>query len=285
MLPLLYKYTGPPLFYYPSLYPSLLKLTHSRDKEISANCFNYIVSKHIETLSKTPGLSKEQLLDLLIASYFRYPLSGSLKNFLSQFSNIFQIANNSIRLSRSWISAIQAYTETPLFPQQLFALSPGTWTSNDYAAHIHYIHQATYNILHYKKITPTLQLIYRNSLRDSPEVTLKGTLTKFPVTEYDTSYINKAKNIRCCSIKPHACENYDFDYNSKSLFVLLRGMDDVGNNIECVLPTVLFTFHHFPVYRYKGNVQPEELLLVNHPQLRSFFWLFEPNIPAKPVLS
>ena len=135
---------------------------------------------------------------------------------------------------------------------------------------------ATYNILQYKNLIPTYQLIFRNLIHLEQELQMIGQVTKYPHIEFDQVKIGGVFNIRNCSIKPHGCENYDFDFRINKRFIITRGMDEkLFNYFECVMPTILYTLHDRSPIRFKGTLDMKELITISGKNLENFFFLYE----------
>lgn len=120
--------------------------------------------------------------------------------------------------------------------------------------------------------------MYRGIFPLDDPITISISLSQKPHLEWEELSVNGTSTTRCCSIKPHACENYDFDPRRGIHFVLARGMDIDGTKTDCVMPTVLFSVHEIPKDRYRGNAEPEHILLINKRKMNEFFYLFEQDI-------
>jgi hypothetical protein len=266
-----------------NLWPSALKWLLLRNKNSLQYIYDQVVSSHINTLKSKEIKQIDKIIDFLCCLHLRDKdslKSGRFKDFDWMFSN----SKNGITLSRAWIKAIQKEYKISLIPDQLLDIPKIIDNRRHVIDTIHYIHQATYNILSYKNIEPTYNLIFRNTVNIEKSIYSKykdhilsadRTLSKFPIYEYDKVKL-ETFNIRCCSIKPHGCENYDFNFNKSYKFVISRGMDEKSYvETECVMPTILYTLQEKNLRRYKGNADINDVIFIAGDDLMNFFEMYE----------
>ncbi|CAG9319484.1 unnamed protein product [Blepharisma stoltei] len=276
MLRALLRHTGSkPLIRSPLQWSNIARLIFSQDHSLANQIYNSVVEKHKKSFQKLNLKQHDRIIDLIISAYMKEPANEALKSRLTDFQGIFEENEGRLRISRAWIDAIQQETKIKLFPDRLLKIPDRNLDNRHYAEIIHNMHTAAYNIMTYKKLEPTMNFFYRGIFPVHDKLELKGNLGDKLRLENDEIKIKDEVHIRCCSIKPHACENYDFDPTPNVTFIIARGMDDNGKQSICVMPTVLFSVHDLPKFRYKGNAEPDSIFLVNKAKLKEFFYLFE----------
>jgi hypothetical protein len=71
----------------------------------------------------------------------------------------------------------------------------------------------------------TLTNIYRGAAESGAIYNEEASLEKFSV-ENDWEKLDGVIHVRCFSLKPHACESYDFDYRRRIYFQAARSLKD-----------------------------------------------------------
>lgn len=283
MLPTLIKYVGrTTLTGNPPLWSSCLKLMASRSDLEATHIYNRILNNHRDSFHKADWTGfnnlKDTFSDLLLTSYLREPITDEVKNTLAQFPiQIFTINNQDLHIHPVWIDTLQQELSIDIFPQEIFQLKKPSYDTRYYGERIHYLHRATYAALKLRNKKFTLRNIYRDAIASDELVNIKSNLTKRLMLERDEAEIDGFKSLRVCSIKPHACENYDFEVRKRVRVILGRGMDDLGHQVVCTLPTVLFTIHEKAQDRYQGNIDSFSLNIINRKGMDKFFYLFQPE--------
>ena len=236
--------------------------------------YEYFVEKHKKKLKTMENKQADKMIDFLCAVHLRDELSLKSGRY-DNLSWMFKTTKLGIFVTRAWIDAIQQDLNISLIPKKLLEIP----LKNDmrYVLEtIHYIHLATYNIINYKGLVPSYGLIFRNIIQTDSEIPLKGWISKSPFFELEQVKIQNVLNIRCCSIKPHGCENYDLEIKENRVFVLARGMDEAGfNQFECVMPTILYTLHPNSRSRFKSTAPMDQVITISGEDLHRFFFLYE----------
>lgn len=284
MLGTLIKYVGrPALARSPIFWPTSLKLLVSTSPIDVASIYSRVLSNNRELFHKAdwsgfPNL-KATITSLLLTSYLREPLTDEIKATLSQLPiPIFSIKGQEIDILPVWIDALQKELSIDIFPPELFQFQIPSVDARSYAERIHYLHKATYAALKLGNKKFTLRNIYRGAVASDEVVDIKTELSNKLKLERDETKIHGYKNIRVCSLKPHACENYDFDTRRNIKVIIARGMDEQGSQLICALPTVMFTIHDKAKDRYKGNIDSLSLHTINRKGMEKFFYVFQPDL-------
>jgi hypothetical protein len=283
MLGTLIKYVGrPALTRSPIFWPTSLKLLVRASPTDVASIYNQVLATNRELFQKADWSSfpnlKDTITSLLLTSYLREPLTDEIKTTLSQLPiPIFSIKGQEIEILPVWIDAIQKELSIDIFPQELFHFTTPSVSVRLYAERIHYLHKATYAALKLGNKKFTLRNIYRGAIASDEVVDIKTELSNKLMLERDETKIGGYKNIRVCSLKPHACENYDFDTRRIVKVIIARGMDESGSQLICALPTVMFTIHDKAKDRYKGNIDSLSLHTINRKGMDKFFYVFQPD--------
>lgn len=265
-----------------SLLSSPTSLLSSIDSSLEKNyeLGNHVlqeISKSHQKLLASKKLSQQDKLANFLCDLHLQNTSILNSGIYDEYSWMYSKHNGQIWLSRAWMWAIQSELGIKLLPDELFFLKPEPNKHIEYSTFIHNIHRATYNIMNFKGIQPTFSVIYRNVIEDNRVFKSKYSLTKEPMIEYNAISLEGVLNIRCCSLKPHACENYDFSVSENTLFVVARGMEEVAvGDIRNALPTVLFTFNHKDISRFKSNAEYKDVLVMDLDQFYKFIYLYEP---------
>lgn len=235
------------------------------------------ISKSHQKLLASKKISQQDKLANFLCDLHLQNTSVLNSGIYDEYSWMYSKQNGQIWLSRAWMWAIQSELGLNLLPDELFFLKPEPNKHIEYSTFIHNIHRATYNIINFKGIQPSFSVIYRNVIEDNRVFQSRYSINKEPLIEYNAIKLDGALNIRCCSIKPHACENYDFSLNESNLFVVARGLEEVGiGQFKTALPTVLFTFNHKDITRFKSNAEYKDVLILDMDRFYKFIYLYEP---------
>ena len=260
----------------PLLWPKLISVLLTQQPHAAREVYNSIVTHHRSQFRLKQPKQADKVIDFLCSLHLREE-SFLQSDRYQELNWICKSTRQGTRVTRAWIDAIQQELNLSLIPKELLQIQRKTSKILNLCETIHYIHQATYNIMKYKQVAPSYSMIFRNAIHPQQElVMLNQELTQLPQIEYDKIKVGTDWNTRCCSIKPHGCENYDFDMRISRKFVIARGMDEKDyNNYECVMPTILYTLHERYSYRFKGNVSRDQIITVSGAQLHEFFFLYE----------
>lgn len=261
----------------PTLWPHLSSVVSNQGTQEANDLIKRVVDRHMQTLESKDLPASYFIEDFLFDLHFNRPTEPH-SEVIEALSFMIERTNGKVRITRAWLEALQNKLNLNWFPTELFRIPYRYLDNRYYAEQIHRIHKATYNILEARQVIPTLRLIYRNAVKDDEEIALKGKLSTYTVLENMEAKLEGVPNIRCCSLKPHACENYDFDFRRKSVVIIARGMDEENAMSQFVaLPTVLFTRHGLNYARYKSNLEANYLIVLDTERLYTFFYLFEPE--------
>lgn len=274
----------PSTLWHPKYWGELCSLAFTQDPQQAQSLFQRAVETRRRVLAKidwSPWLAQHELTSLSVAytrlflcAYFRKAVPEELKAAVTtQPVQLFVPEGDTLRISRLWMAACEQEFSVQLVAPELLAARPIPQDNQDYADFIHQLHRTTYRLLPLAGLTPTLSSIYRGAVPLSDPLQLKGELGKFPQMDFTEARFGKDSHVRCCSLAPHACENYDLTPPRAAYFVLGRGMEDVGADEACVLPTVLFTVNAKVPNRFKGSA--EHLIVLAQDRLKVFFRLFE----------
>lgn len=259
----------------PALWPKTFLMFFTQSPRFANEIYEKVVSSHREVFKRKNITQIDKITDFLCAMHLRNESELKSERY-RDLDWICKEDKGGVRVTRAWIDAIQQEIGLELIPKDLLRISSEKNAIRVLYETIHYIHKATYNVLRYKEIPVSLTMIFRNALCVNEKVTLKGEISEFPVVEFDQIEVTGILNTRCCSIKPHGCENYDFDLRQRTKFVIARGMDEKEYmNYECVMPTILYTLHEKDFNRFKGNASHQEIITVAGEQLWDFFFLYE----------
>lgn len=264
------------LLSHPSLFPKLIDLVLENDYNLANNIFLKISKSHQQLLSSKKLQQQDKLTNFLCDLHLQ---NHSVLNsgIYDEYNWMYSKVQGQIWLSRAWIWAIQSELGLNLIPQELFFIDPEKNKHVEYANFVHYIHRATYKIIEFKGIEPSFSVIYRNVIEDNRIFTPKIKIGNKPMVEFHAIELDGALNIRCCSLKPHACENYDFTANDNNLFVVARGMEEARHGeVRAVLPTVLFTFNYKDITRFKSNADYKDVMVFDMEHIDRFLYLYEP---------
>lgn len=264
-----------PLLNSPFLFLKSLGLLFQNDQDRANEIFLKVAKSHQEVLKSKKIQQTDKLLNFLCDIHLQNETELN-SGIYDEFSWMFVRKNGKIWISLAWLWAIQAELGVKLIPKELFQIRHDKNKTLYHADQIHYIHIATYNILAYKGLKPTFSRIYRNVIIDDREIQILKSLTKVPAIEYFDIGLEGVLNVRCCSIKPHGCENYDLSVNQNEIFVISKGMNEVSYmKSENVMPTILFTHHPLDWQRFKSTVNYKDVLVLNTTQIELFFYLYE----------
>lgn len=270
--------------WYPRYWGELCSLAFTQDRQQAQNLFQRAVDVRRRVLAKadwSPWLAEHELSSLSVAytrlflcAYFRRAVPEDLQAAVkTQPVKLFVPEGDTLRISRLWMAACEQEFAVQLVAPGLLTVRPLPKNNQDYADIIHNLHRTTYSLLPLAGLTPSFSSLYRGAIPKSDPLQLKGELGKFPQMDYTEIRLGSESHVRCCSLTPHACENYDLTPPRASYFVLGRGMEDVGADEACVLPTVLFSTNAKVPNRFKGS--SENLILLAQDRLKVFFRLFE----------
>jgi len=270
--------------WHPKYWGELCSLAFTQDQQQAQGLFQRAVDVRRRVLAKvdwSPWLAQHELSSLSVAytrlflcAYFRKAVPEDLQAAVqTQPVKLFVQEDDTLRISRLWIAACEQEFTLKLVAPELLTVRRLPQSNQEFADIIHNVHRTTYGLLPLAGLTPTLSSLYRGAVPNSDPLQLKGELGKFPQMDYTEARLSNESHVRCCSITPHACENYDLTPPRDAYFVLGRGMEDVGADETCVLPTVLFTTNTKVPNRFKGS--SEHLIVLTQDRLKVFFRLFE----------
>lgn len=262
----------------PSLWYNTFRTIGATDTTHANKVYEKIVDVHRSVYRSKITTQKEKILDFLCALHLQEE-QELLNDRYKELSWCYEIRNGKVWMSLAWMDAIQRELQLSLIPEALFRISTKTQGVKEIAEVIHYMHLATYNIMAYKGLIPSLKLVFRNAVHLDKDLKLVGKLPHMPVIEYDTVKLGGSLNYRACSLKPHGCENYDLDRRMHLKFVIARGMDEKEySNFECVMPTILYTLHEKMLARFKSAANLEDVIVISGESLRNFLYLYENHI-------
>lgn len=284
MLSALANLLEPRTLWHPRYWGELSSLVFTQDKKQAQALFHAAVSvrrKKIAQTDWTPWLGQHEFrslpaayTSLFLCAYFKKTVSDELLAAVNtQPLPMFVPDGDSLRISRTWMAACEQEFTLHLVDPHLLSVNLLPGDNRDFAYYIHHLHRTTYRLLPLAGLPPTLNNVYRGAVPNNDQLQLRGGLGRQPLVDYVEVKIERDKHLRCCSLTPHACENYDLVPPATTYFVLGRGMEDVGASEACVLPTVLFTTNTKVPSRFKGNA--EQLLVLSQDRLKAFFRLFE----------
>ena len=286
MLRGLFHHAEKKTFYSPVYWKALSNLLFSQDKKEAQKLLQRVVDSHRKQFSEIdwrPWLAENEFASLPAAytrlfyhAYFRHPLPDDLKpSISSQPIPVFSLDGSFLRLSRPWMAACQQELGLNLVLPELLTVRKLPSTNQDYADYVHAVHRTTYNLIKLASLKFTMESVYRGAVSHTEELTIRGQLAPYPIFDVLEEVYDNERHIRCCSIKPHACENYDITPVRSHYFVLGRAMEEIGTSEACVLPTVLFSTNSKVPNRYKGNTEQTQLLIMGEDRMKVFFRLFE----------
>jgi hypothetical protein len=259
----------------PLIFLSSLELLFESNVEEANRLFLSVAKHHQKVLKSKKIQQTDKLVNFLCDLHLQNEVELN-SGVYSEYSWMYSTQKGKIRLSRPWIWAIQAELGLELIPNELLLFNNINHPYMRFSELIHFIHLATYNILAYKNLKPSFSLIYRNVIKDDRELTLIGSLSKTPVIEFYQINLDDYLNTRCCSIKPHGCENYDFSISQNDLFVVARGMNEAGyGQFQNVMPTIVFSMQHMDLQRFKSTASYKDVLFLGKTQIESFIYLYE----------
>ena len=274
-LNLLNRIAFKPLLSSPFLFLKSLGLLFHDNQDRANEIFLKVAQRHLEVLRSKKLQQTDKLLNFLCDIHLQNePELNS--GIYDEFSWMFTRKNGKIWVSLAWLWAIQAELGLNLLPSELFKIKLTKNKVLGLADQIHYIHRATYNILAHKGLKPTFSRVYRNTIIDDREIKTLSELARVPVVEYFDTVLDGVLNVRCCSIKPHGCENYDLSLNKNNIFVISKGMNEVSYmKSENVMPTILFTYQPLDWQRFKSTANYKDVLVLDGTQIELFFYLYE----------
>jgi hypothetical protein len=122
-----------------------------------------------------------------------------------------------------WMDAIQRVCNFQLIAPGLLTVEKQRFDNVWFAERVNNIHLTTYKILERMNLPLTLTNIYRGALESNAVYNEDASLENYKL-EMEKWKIDGVVHIRCYSLKPHACENYDFDYKKRLYFHVARGL-------------------------------------------------------------